>query len=93
MGIRLRYCRSHILPGIEAIRQAVCNAAGRRRLKINPRCVRLVEAMQCYHYPDTPTGGRAEAPYKDGVYDHPVDALRYYFAGRRFKGRVRDRAY
>ena len=39
--------------------------------------------MQCYHYPDNAGQNRsAELPFKDGVYDHPIDALRYFFVNR-----------
>ncbi len=80
MGIRTRYRRSNILSGIELIRRALRAGDGSSRLIISPRCVRLIEAMQCYHYTDR-TGDGAEVPLKDGVYDHPIDALRYFFAG------------
>jgi len=39
---------------------------------------RLIEAMQCYHYPES-AGLPSELPLKDGLYDHPIDALRYFF--------------
>ncbi|HIJ66902.1 MAG TPA: hypothetical protein HPP87_01060 [Planctomycetes bacterium] len=82
MGIRTRYRRSNILAGIELIRRALRAGDGASRLVISPRCVRLIEALQCYHYPDTATSGPdAELPLKDGVYDHPIDALRYFFSG------------
>ena len=57
---------------------AVKAGDGKSRLLISPRCERLIEAMQCYHYPDS-DGPGAELPQKDGVYDHPIDALRYFF--------------
>ncbi len=82
MGIRLRYRQSSILAGIELIRRALRAGDGKSRLIINPRCVRLIEAMQCYHYPDQAgCGADAELPLKDGVCDHPIDALRYFFCG------------
>ena len=77
-GIAVRYRRSTITEGIELIRRAVRAGDGKSRLVISPRCQRLIEAMQCYHYPDCP-GRTAELPLKDGVYDHPIDALRYFF--------------
>jgi hypothetical protein len=43
-------------------------------LRIHARCVKLIEAMERYHYdPDRP---HSEDPVKDGP-DHAVDALRY----------------
>ena len=81
MGIRTRYRRSNILAGVELIRRALRAGDGTSTLIISPRCVRLIEAMQCYHYPDNASGSDAELPLKDGVYDHPIDALRYFFFG------------
>jgi hypothetical protein len=78
LGIATRYRRSTILEGIELIRRALRSGAGKSSLVISPRCPRLIEALQCYHYPDAgPVTG--ELPLKDGVYDHPIDALRYFF--------------
>jgi hypothetical protein len=77
LGINVRYCRSGIAEGIELIRRAIRAGDGKSRLVVSPKCARLIEALTCYHYPDTPTGD--ELPLKDGVYDHPIDALRYFF--------------
>ncbi|MHC4758229.1 MAG: phage terminase large subunit family protein [Planctomycetota bacterium] len=78
-GILARYRRSGIVEGIELIRRAVRAGDGNSHLVISPCCRRLIEAMRCYHYPQT-TGTRgSELPQKDGVYDHPIDALRYFF--------------
>jgi hypothetical protein len=81
MGIRTRYMRSNILAGVELIRRHLCAGDSTSRLIISPHCVRLIEALQCYHYPDGGCGADAELPLKDGVYDHPIDALRYFFCG------------
>lgn len=75
MGIKTVYRKSRILDGIERIRQIVKAGDGSSKLVISPKCVRLIEAMQCYHYPEN---GERELPEKDGVYDHPIDALRYF---------------
>lgn len=75
MGIRTTYRKSRILEGIEQIRRIVRAGDGKSRLLISPKCDRLIEAMECYHYPET---GEKELPEKDGVYDHPIDALRYF---------------
>ncbi len=63
-------------------------AQGKSRFVISPRCARLIEAFVCYHYPDTPTAN--ELPLKDGVYDHPIDALRYFFINLRTYRREQD---
>jgi hypothetical protein len=77
LGINVRYRRSGITEGIELIRRAIRAGDGKSRLLISPNCARLIEALTCYHYPDSPAGD--ELPLKDGVYDHPLDALRYFF--------------
>jgi len=75
-GIKVRFRRSRICDGIELIRRALKTGAGKSNLIVSPRCGRLIEAMQSYHYPQT---GSIEIPQKDGIYDHPIDALRYFF--------------
>jgi hypothetical protein len=91
MGVAVRYKRSNILDGIELIRRAIRSGDGRSSLVISPRCQRLIEAMQCYHYPETGSG--AELPLKDGVYDHPIDALRYFFINYHCKAKTTVRHY
>ncbi len=79
LGVIVRYRRSGILEGIELIRRAIRAGDGQSRLIISPKCQRLIEAMRCYHYPDSGSGMKGELPFKDGVHDHPIDALRYFF--------------
>ncbi|UCC96309.1 MAG: hypothetical protein JSW66_10730 [Phycisphaerales bacterium] len=99
MGIRVRYRASRITEGIELIRSAIRNAQGTPSLFISPRCPRLIEALECYHYPDPrsclPTGrrGGSERPEKDGVYDHPIDALRYFFINTKRRAYGGSRPY
>jgi hypothetical protein len=76
-GIRCQWRKSGILGGIEKVRAALRAGDGQSRLVIDPKCARLIEAMRCDHYPDA--GGPTELPEKDGVHDHPIDALRYFF--------------
>jgi hypothetical protein len=77
LGINVRYRRSGITEGIESVRRAIRAGDGKSRFVVSPRCARLIEALTCYHYPDSPAID--ELPFKDGVYDHPIDALRYFF--------------
>jgi len=94
LGIQTRYKRSSILDGIELIRRAIRSGDGRSSLIISPRCPRLIEAMQCYHYPDATRPGLAgELPLKDGTYDHPIDALRYFFINHAKAARTASRFY
>ncbi len=88
-GIATHYRKSEILTGIELIRRAVRNGAGQTHLMISPKCRRLIEAMRCYHYPDKPT--ESELPEKDGVHDHPIDALRYFFVNVNRTAAIRRR--
>ncbi|MHC4123831.1 MAG: hypothetical protein ACYSSI_09685 [Planctomycetota bacterium] len=92
LGITVRYRRSKILEGIELIRRAVRAGDGQSRLIISPRCQRLIEAMQCYHYPENFSAAN-ELPLKDGVYDHPIDALRYFFVNYEKKTKSTHRRY
>ena len=78
LGINVRFRRSGILEGIELIRRAIRSGDGQSSLVISPRCPRLIEALECYHYPES-SRTPSELPLKDGLYDHPIDALRYFF--------------
>ena len=92
MGITVRCRRSGILEGIELIRQAIRTGDGKSRFIVSPNCPRLIEAMQCYHYPDS-ISAFAELPFKDGVYDHPIDALRYFFINHQRPAKTISRRY
>ncbi len=91
LGIVTRFKRSGIVEGTELIRRAIRSGDGRSSLLISPRCPRLIEAMQCYHYPDQPTP--AELPQKDGTYDHPIDAMRYFFINHAQPSKTTARRY
>jgi len=68
----------NITAGIELIRRAIRSGDGKSSLIVSPKCPRLIEAMECYHYPES-ANTPGELPQKDGLYDHPIDALRYFF--------------
>jgi hypothetical protein len=93
LGITARYRRSGILEGIELIRRAIRSGDGTNSLVISPRCPRLIEAMQCYHYPDSGRAAAGELPLKDGLYDHPIDALRYFFVSHNRPDQATTRRY
>jgi len=93
LGIMPRFRRSSILDGIELIRRAIRSGDGKSTLAISPRCQRLIEAMQCYHYPETASAAAAELPLKDGLYDHPIDALRYFFVNYKHNSKMTSRRY
>jgi hypothetical protein len=81
-GIVTKHRHSEILQGIELIRRAIRSGDGKSSLVISPNCPRLIEALQCYHYRDVNQGAGSEEPLKDGVYDHSIDTLRYFFINR-----------
>ena len=88
-GYVVRYRASRVSEGIEAIRHALRPASGEARLFIDPRCKGLVAALRGYRYPE----GGGENPHKDGVHDHPIDALRYYFVNTCASDAVRVKRY
>lgn len=92
-GIRATYRRSGINEGIELIRRALKNGQGQSKLKINPKCANLIKSMTCYHYPENPKGCANELPEKDGVHDHAIDALRYFFVNYKIRRTSRVRNY
>jgi len=91
LGINVRFRRSGIAEGIELIRRAIRDGSNQSRFIVSPKCPRLIEALTCYHYPDSPAGD--ELPLKDGVYDHPIDALRYFFINYSCHGKTSNRRY
>jgi hypothetical protein len=94
LGIVTQYRRSSILEGIELVRRAIRAGDGKSRLVISPRCQRLIEALQCYHYPEMGTAAAGgELPLKDGLYDHPIDALRYFFVNHKRPRKNASRRY
>jgi len=93
LGIPTRYRKSGIVAGIELIRRAIRAGDGRSKLVISPRCCRLIEALQCYHYPDGGQASQGELPLKDGLYDHPIDALRYFFINHQHPRQATTRRY
>jgi hypothetical protein len=84
-GMEVRFRKSGILEGVELVRRALKDGQGNSRFLVSPKCVRLIEALECYHYP---AGSAREMPLKDGVYDHPIDALRYFFVNYGRTGKV-----
>lgn len=100
-GIDTRTRPSAITEGLEIIRRHLdggpigAGGTGGPTIRIDPGCEKLIAAMEAYRYPE-PTAGRAiaELPLKDGVHDHPIDALRYFFVNQtRREGKVIERLY
>ncbi len=69
-GYRVRHRAAGIEAGVEAVRRRLDHD----RLRVHPRCTKLITALQSYHFdPDRP---HTRTPVKDGP-DHWCDALRY----------------
>ncbi len=80
-GIPCAWRGSNISDGLELIRAALAPAAGPARLYVHPRCSKMIDAFNSYHYPPPETTGDPDRPVKDGP-DHQIDALRYFFVNR-----------
>ncbi len=75
-GLEYRARVSKVAPGLLAVRARLQPADGSPpRLLIHARCKRLIEALDAYHY--DPARPDLDTPVKDGIHDHPIDALRY----------------
>jgi hypothetical protein len=94
LGIPTRSRSSRIRDGIELIRCFLAPALGKTKLYISPKCEQLIRAFRRLRYPRLGNGALSELPAKDGVHDHVVDALRYFFVNRFGKSyRLRERKY
>jgi len=82
LGIPCRSRVSRVLEGIELIRDFLAPAWGEPRLYVAGRCENLIRALEGLHYKRMGNGVLSEQPEKDGVHDHLVDALRYFFVNR-----------
>ncbi len=83
-GFRIRARSCGVQAGILAVSALLRSADGRVRLRIDPRCVRLIESLRTYHYPAEQR--ESTEPVKDGS-DHACDALRYLVVNLDGEGR------
>lgn len=70
-----------IVDGVNRVRGRLMNVEGGVHMYITDNCHKTIQAFEGYHYPER-EGEQKEEPEKDGVYDHSMDALRYYTAWR-----------
>jgi len=82
LGIPTRSRPSRILEGVGLIRDFLAPADGLPRLYVSPRCEGLIRAFQSLRYARESGRALSELPEKDGVHDHVIDALRYFFVNR-----------
>jgi hypothetical protein len=73
-GLKLKYRPSRISAGVECVKLALRDARHRTSLFISPRCPQLISDFRQYKW-----DARKEEPLKDGLSDHSLDALRYFF--------------
>jgi hypothetical protein len=70
--------------GIQNVRSYILNAAGDRRLIIDPSCKTLIRDLQSFHYPEKNgliVGEQPDPSPANHVYSHTLDALRYLIDG------------
>jgi hypothetical protein len=53
-----------------------------KKLIFSPDCPHIIQAMEMYRYPDPKGDIQSELPLKDGISDHPIDALGEFFINR-----------
>lgn len=76
-GIRFKYSKSNVAPGLALVRSYVRDGSGRVKLYIDEKsCPKTVDALKNYSY-DEKNGIMQEVPVKKD--DDPCDSLRYFF--------------
>lgn len=91
-GIVVRTRPTALDAGLRIVRARLAPAASDAppRLFIHPRCTRLIESLEAYHYPAHRPD--VNVPVKDGP-DHAVDALRYMLVNIEARPPVRMARY
>ena len=73
----------NINSGVSHVRNFILSQDGTRRLHIDENCNGIIEDFEGYRYPDEAEGkDLKETPLKDGLHDHGMDAVRYFFVNR-----------
>ena len=86
-GIPIRSVKDRISRDIEAgishVRGFIENAERDRFIHVSARCINLCRDFENYRYPEHKEGSDLrKLPIKDGIHDHTMDALRYFFINR-----------
>jgi len=82
LGIPVRCRSSRVSEGVELVRDFLAPGDGRVRLFVGSHCEHLIRAFEGLSYKRHKSGQLTETPEKDGVHDHLIDALRYFFVNR-----------
>lgn len=73
---------SNIQPGLAQVRSYIKNSQGLRRFFVTKNCKDTIKAFNAYQYAPTTSGSTKEEALKDGVFDHIMDAIRYFFVNK-----------
>ena len=73
---------SSILYGISLVRAFIKNSLGQVRFRITQNCTETIRCFNGYQYDISKDGVAREEALKDGIHDHLMDALRYFFVNR-----------
>lgn len=72
---------STISTGLAMVRSFIKNTLGIRRYFVYSHCKQTIECFRAYQYASK-NGISIEEPLKDGIYDHMMDAIRYFYVNR-----------
>jgi phage terminase large subunit len=74
-GFVVKAPRAHtpVRDGVNAVNSMLCSASGARRLRVDPRCRKIIESFEKHSYKIN-----SNIPDKDSGFDHMSDAVRYY---------------
>lgn len=73
----------NVVEGCAVVRRLICDANGRRILKVHPRCKHAIAEVETYHKEEIMPGLYGERPAKGTRGenpDHAMDSIRYYAA-------------
>ena len=86
-GMNIRSIRdrvsTNIASGVSHVRSFIENAQGERFIHVDHKCKGLAEDFENYRYPEHKEGTNLKPdPVKDGIHDHGMDMVRYFFINR-----------
>jgi phage terminase large subunit len=70
---------STIPAGLAMVRSFIKNTLGQRKFFVTPNCSHTIDCFRAYQYSERKG---IEEPLKDGVFDHMMDAIRYFFVNK-----------
>jgi len=69
---------SSIQAGLALVRSFIKTVSGDRRFFVTKQCINTIKSFRGYQYATAAQGVKEEA-LKDGIHDHMMDAIRYFF--------------